>query len=94
MLSLDFEGGLKMINIENQQQQQQNPGEMDSKTRDKKTVWSQIAKHFFFYIHCRHTLCIERHRRPKTQPGHKPDRIPLLARGNKSNNTDEQKQRT
>ena len=43
MLSLDFEGGLKMINIENQQQQQQNPGEMDSKTRDKKTVWSQIA---------------------------------------------------
>ena len=56
MLSLDFEGGLKMINIENQQQQQQNPGEMDSKTRDKKTVWSQIAKHFFFTsivgIHC------------------------------------------
>ena len=43
---------------------------------------------------CKHTQCTERHRRHKTQPGQKQNRIPLLARSNKTNNTDEQKQRT
>ena len=92
VLSLDIEeGGLKMI-IENQQKKIL--AKWTAKLlRDKKTVWSQIAKKIF-YTHCKHTLCIERHRRPKTQPSHKPDRIPLLARSNKSNNTDEQKQKT
>ena len=33
VLSLDFEGGLKMINIENQQKKI--PGEMDSKTTQR-----------------------------------------------------------
>ena len=46
MCLVDIEGGMKMINTENQQKII--PGEMTAKLlRDKKTVWSQIAKFFF-----------------------------------------------
>ena len=91
MLSLDIEeGGMKMISIENQHKMFL--AKWTAKLLgDKKTVWSQIAKHLFIPFG---SQCIEHHRRLKTQPGQKQNRLALLARSNKSNNTDEQKQIT
>ena len=87
MLNLDVEeGGMKTMNSENQQKNV--PGKIE--------IISQFGhkQQNIFFTHCKHTQYTERHCGPKTHPCRKQNRFPLLARSNKSKNTDEQKQRT